>query len=94
METEQTEKKRAENVKGHNWNEYQRKYSFVMLNKKLSSEALSQKIENMKQKTLQLERILAERVKIEQETALVTQEKEQLKMLMEKYGVVKSPETY
>lgn len=80
-------------VKGKSWNEYQKRYSFITLNKKLSNEALLQKIEAMKRKTADLEKIINDRINEEKEMQVVLKEKEQLKMLIEKYGVVKSPET-
>lgn len=80
-------------VKGKSWNEYQKRYSFITLNKKLSNEALLQKIEAMKRKTADLEKIINDRITEEKEMQVILKEKEQLKLLLEKYGVVKSPET-
>jgi hypothetical protein len=57
------------------------------------TEALLQKIEAMKRKTADLEKIVNDRITQEKEMEVIIKEKEQLKMLMEKYGVVKSPET-
>ena len=87
-----TDIKQKNTGKVKSWNEYQKRYSFMTINKKLSNEALSQKIECMKQKLADLEKILDDRITREKEMELVSKEKETLKLLMEKYGI-KSPET-
>jgi len=91
MDTD-TDIKQKNTGKVKSWNEYQKRYSFISINKKLSNEALSQKIECMKQKLADLEKILNDRLSYEKEMELVVKEKETLKLLMEKYGI-KSLET-
>ena len=79
-----TENKTNNVVKGKSSHEYQKRYSFITLNNKLSTEALLQKIEAMKRKTADLEKIVNDRITEEKEMEVIIKEKQQLKLLLEK----------
>jgi len=85
--TQKKKYKHCVSIKGATWNEYQKKYCYILTNKKLPSETIEKKVSDMKNKIAELEKILHERKAKEEANEQEIAERQQLVLLMQKYNI-------